>query len=164
MWVVTTHIEDSGLIIRILFTVTRVLPEDACVTERTSNTLKEGNIRMTKLVRALGAAMLCLGLLSSANIMAKQEQTTPAKETKKQKEQKPDTTTINGTVSAVTDSAVTIVDSEKAEHTVAITSKTKVTKAGKDAALTDVKANDVVAVEVKKGDGDTWTAVKIAVT
>ena len=106
--------------------------------------------------------MLCVGLLSSVSI-AKQEQTTPAKETKK-KEQKTDTTTINGTVAAVTDSAVTIVDSQKAEHTVAVTANTKVTKAGKDATLADVKANDVVAVEATKGDDNTWTAVRISVT
>jgi len=119
---------------------------------------------MTKIVRALGAAMLCLGLLSSASIiMAKQDQAMPAKETKK-KEQKTDTTTINGTVSAVTDSAVTIVDSQKAEHTLAVTSETKVTKAGKDATLADVKANDVVAIEAKKGEGNTWTALKISVS
>ena len=118
---------------------------------------------MTKFVRALGAAMLGLALLSSASvIMAKQDPAAPAKETK-QKKQK-DTTTINGTVSAVTDSAVTIVDGEKAEHTVTVNSETKVTKAGKDATFADVKANDVVAIEVAKGDGETWTAVKIAVT
>lgn len=87
----------------------------------------------------------------------------PAQETKK-KEQKADTTTINGTVSAISDSAVTIVDSQKAEHTVAVTSETKVTKAGKDATLADVKANDVVAIEAKKGEGNTWTALKISVT
>jgi hypothetical protein len=120
---------------------------------------------MTKLVRALGAAMLGLVLLSSASvIMAKQDPAAPAKETKEKKEKEKDTQTINGTVSAVTDSAVTVVDSQKAEMTVAVTSETKVTKAGKDATLADVKANDVVAIEVKKGDGDTWTAVKIAVT
>ena len=116
---------------------------------------------MTKLFRALGAAMLCVGLLSSASL-ATQEQM-PAKETKK-KEQKTDTTTIQGTVSTITDSAVTIVDNQKAEHTVTLTSETKVTKAGKDATLADVKANDVVAVEAKKGDGDIWTAVRISVT
>lgn|SRR5574338_607983 len=125
---------------------------------------KEGKRKMTRILRALGAAMLCLGLLSSASIiMAKQDQTMPAKETKK-KEQKTDTSTISGTVSVVTDSAVTIVDSQKAEHTVTVTSETKVTKAGKDATLADVKANDVVAIEVKKGEGDTWTALKISVT
>ena len=119
---------------------------------------------MTKLLRALGAAMLCLGLLSSASIiMAKQDQAKPAKDPQK-KEEKTKTTTINGTVSAVTDSAVTIVDSEKAEHTLAVTSETKVTKAGKDATLADVKANDVVAIEASKGEGNTWTALKISVT
>lgn len=120
---------------------------------------------MTKILRALGAAMLCLGLLSSTSIMAKQDQTTPAQETKKkEKEQTTDTTTINGTVSAITDSAVTIVDSQKAEHTVSVTGETKVTKAGKDATLADVKANDVVAIEAKKGEGNTWMALKISVT
>lgn len=128
------------------------------------NAFKEGKIKMTKLLRAFGAGLLCLGLLSSANIiMAKQDPAMPAKEAKK-KEQKADTTTISGTVATITDSAVTIVDNQKAEHTLALTSETKVTKAGKDATLADVKANDVVAVEAKKGDGDTWTAVKISVS
>src|SRR5262245_65724508 len=119
---------------------------------------------MRKVSRALGAAMLCLGLLVSASfVMAKQdppkqEQPMPAK-AKKEK-----TTTLNGTVSAVTDSALTIIDSQKAEHTLAVTSETKVTKGGKDAALADVKANDVVTVEVQKGEGDTWTALKIKVS
>ena len=119
---------------------------------------------MTKIVRALGAAMLCLGLLSSAGmIMAKQDPAKPAKDPQK-KEEKTKTTTINGTVSAITDSAVTIVDAQKAELTVAVTSDTKVTKGGKDATLADVKANDVVAIEAKKGEGDTWTALKISVS
>jgi hypothetical protein len=119
---------------------------------------------MSKISRALGAAMLCLGLLISASvILAGQDQTMPAKDAKK-KEQKADIVTIKGTVSAITDSAITIVDSQKAEHTVAITSDTKVTKAGKDAAIADVKADDVVTVEAKKGAGDTWTALKISVS
>lgn len=116
---------------------------------------------MSKVFRALGAAMLCLGLLVSANIvMAKQEQAMPAKE----KPKKEKTATLNGTVSAVTDSALTIVNSQKAELTLAVTSETKVTKAGKDAVLADVKANDVVTVEARKGEGDTWTALKISVS
>ncbi|HEY6121208.1 MAG TPA: DUF5666 domain-containing protein [Pyrinomonadaceae bacterium] len=119
---------------------------------------------MSKLAGALGAAMLCLGLLLSASvIMAKQDQTMPAKEAQK-KEQKAKTVTISGTVSAVTDSTLTIVDSEKAEHTIALTSETKVTKAGKDAAIADLKANDLVTIEARKGDGDTWTAVTISVS
>lgn len=115
---------------------------------------------MSKISRALGAAMLCLGLLTSASVViAKQDPATPTKQ-KKQKE----TTTINGTVSAVTDSALTIIDSEKAEHTLNVTSETKVTKGGKDAALADVKANDVVTIEAQKGEGNTWTALRISVS
>ena len=117
---------------------------------------------MTKVSRALGAAMLCLGLLLSGNVLAKQEQSMPAKDSQK-KAEKAQTSTINGTVSAVTDSALTIVDSAKAETTVAVTSETKVTKSGKDATLADVKANDSVTVEAKKGEDGTWTALKISV-
>ena len=105
--------------------------------------------------------MLCLGLLLSAGfVMAKQEQTTPAKDQPKKEK----TAMINGTVSAVTDSSLTIIDSKKGEHTLAVTSETKVTKAGKDAALADVKANDVVTIEVRKGEGNTLTAVTISVS
>ena len=118
---------------------------------------------MTKLSRALGAAMLCLGLLLSGSVMAKQDPATPAKDPQK-KEEKQQTSTINGPVSAVTDAAVTIVDSAKAEHTVAVNSETKVTKSGKDATLADVKANDAVTVEAKKGEDGTWTALKISVS
>ena len=106
--------------------------------------------------------MLCVGLLSSASL-AKQEQTTPAKDPQK-KEHKMKTATLNGTVSAVTDSAVTIVDGQKAEHTLTVTSETKVTKGGKDATLADVKANDVVSIEAEKGEGNAWKALKISVS
>ena len=95
--------------------------------------------------------------------MAKQDPAAPAKDPQK-KEEKQQTSTINGTVSAVTDAAVTIVDSAKAEHTVAVNSETKVTKSGKDATLADVKANDAVTVEAKKGEDGTWTALKISVS
>ncbi len=117
---------------------------------------------MTKVSRALGAAMLCLGLLLSGSVLAKQEQSMPAKDSQK-KTEKTQTSTINGTVSAVTDSALTIVDSAKAELTVAVTSETKVTKSGKDATFADVKANDSVTVEAKKAEDGTWTALKISV-
>jgi len=117
---------------------------------------------MTKLSGALCAAMLCLGLLLSAGIiMAKQDQAMSAKDLQKKE---PKTTTINGTVSAVGESALTIIDSKKTEHTLSVTSETKVTKGGKDATLADVKANDVVTIEARKGDGDKWTALKISVS
>ncbi len=117
---------------------------------------------MSKLSRVFGAAMLCLGLLAAGIVMA-QDPATPAQDQPK-KEHKMKTAMLNGTVSAVTDSALTIVDSKKAEHTVAVTSDTKVTKAGKDATLADVKANDVVTVEVQKGEGNTLTALSISVS
>jgi len=118
---------------------------------------------MSKISRAFGAAMLCLGLLSLASVaFAKQDPAMPAKDQPK-KQQKMKTTTLNGTVSAVTDTAVTIVDSAKAEHTLAVTSETKITKGGKDAVLADLKAYDVVTVEAQKGEGDTWTALRISV-
>ena len=116
---------------------------------------------MSKLTRALGAAMLCLGLVLSASIVMAKQDPAPAQPNK---EEKSKTTTLNGTVSAVTDSALTIIDSAKAEHTLAVTSETKVTKGGKDAVLADVKANDVVTVEAQKGEGDTWTALRISVS
>jgi len=119
---------------------------------------------MSTLSRGIGAAILCLGMLFSASIiMAMQDQSMkPGKET--QKKEKTETATISGTVTAVTDSALTIVDAQKTELTVAVTPETKVTKGGKDAALTDVKANDVVTIEAKKGAGDAWLALKIAVS
>jgi hypothetical protein len=133
--------------------------------ERSQQTYSRRDEEMSKLTRALGAAMLCLGLLLSAGIiMAKQDPSTPpAKDAQKKEQKKSDTVTISGTVSAVTDSALTIVDSQKSEHTVAVTSETKVIKAGKDAALADVKANDVATIEAKQGTDGTWTAVKITV-
>jgi uncharacterized protein DUF5666 len=117
--------------------------------------------KMSKVSRVFGAAMLCLGLLTAGIVMAQQDPAAPANPQKKEHKMK--TAMLNGTVSAVTDSALTIVDSQKAEHTVAVTSETKVTKAGKDATLADVKANDVVTVEVQKGEGNTLTALKISV-
>jgi hypothetical protein len=117
---------------------------------------------MNKLSRALGAAMLCLGLLLSGSVLAAQDPAKPAKDSQK-KEEKAQTSTINGTVSAVTDSALTIVDSAKAEHVLAVTSETKVTKSGKEATLADVKANDTVTVEASKAEDGTWKALKISV-
>ena len=117
---------------------------------------------MSKLPRGLGAAILCLGMLFSASIiMAMQD---PPMKPDKEMQKKEKTATISGTVTAVTDSALTIVDAQKAELTIAVTSETKVTKGGKEVALTDVKANDLVTIEAKKGAGDAWMALKIAVS
>jgi hypothetical protein len=118
---------------------------------------------MSRLPRGLGAAILCLGMLFSASIIMAMQDPAPMKPDKDmQKKEK--TATISGTVTAVTDSALTIVDAQKAEVTIAVTSETKVTKGGKEVALTDVKANDLVTIEAKKGAGDAWMALKIAVS
>ena len=85
----------------------------------------------------------------------------PAKE---QDKQKAETVTINGKVSAVTETAVTVVDDQKAEQTVAIDDKTKITKAGKKATAADIKADDVVVVVASKGEGNSLTAVTIKIT
>ena len=119
---------------------------------------------MTKVSRALGAAMLCLVLLLIGNVtMAKQDYPKPAQDPAK-KAEKQKTSKIDGTVSEITESTLTIVDSKKAEHTLAVTSETKVTKAGKDATLADVKANDIVTVEATQAADNTWTALKISVS
>jgi hypothetical protein len=117
---------------------------------------------MSKLSGVLGAAILCLGLLLTASSVAAMQEPQPTKPEKQ--EQKAETITISGTVSAISHTTLTIIDSQKAEHTVAITSNTKVTKAGKDATLADVKANDIVTVEAQKQTGNTWAALKIALS
>jgi hypothetical protein len=74
------------------------------------------------------------------------------------------TVTLSGKVTSVTDANVTIVDDQKAEHIVVLTPDTKVTKGGKEAAVSDVKADDLVTILARKGDGDALTAVQIAVS
>ena len=84
---------------------------------------------------------------------------TPAKPAEPQK----DTVTVNGKVSAITDTSVTIVDDQQASHTFTIDAKTKISKAGKKANAADIKADDMAVVEASKGEGDTMTAVSITV-
>jgi len=77
--------------------------------------------------------------------------------------QTPKTVTIMGMVSNVSESSVTLVDSNKAEQTIAIDANTKITKAGKAATPADLKANDKVEVVAAKGEGDALTAITIKV-
>ena len=88
----------------------------------------------------------------------------------KQKQQKPSeeqtaaqTVTVDGKVSAVSETSVTIVDAKKAEKTIMIDTNTKVIKAGKAATPADIKADDMVVVVAIKGEGDALTAVSIKV-
>ena len=78
-------------------------------------------------------------------------------------EQKSQTVTVKGKVTAVTEASITIVDEAKAETTVALDSTTKITKSGKEATLADLKADDPVVVLAKKGEGDALMAIRIAV-
>jgi len=71
--------------------------------------------------------------------------------------------TINGTVSAVSETSVTVVDSKKVEQVITIDASTKITKGGKDATAADIKANDAVVVVANKGEGAAWTAVSIKI-
>jgi len=77
--------------------------------------------------------------------------------------QKAPTVTVKGTVTAVAESTLTIVDDQKTETTIALDSTTKITKAGKEVSIADLKADDSVTVIAKKGDGDTLTAIRITV-
>lgn len=71
--------------------------------------------------------------------------------------------TINGTVSAVSETSVTVLDAKKVEQTITIDTSTKITKGDKAATAADIKANDSVVVVANKGEGDALTAVSIKV-
>jgi sorbitol-specific phosphotransferase system component IIBC len=72
------------------------------------------------------------------------------------------TVTIDGKVSAISETSVTVVDSKKAEKTIVIDANTKITKSGKDATPADIKADDSVVV-VAKAEGDALTAISIKI-
>ena len=71
--------------------------------------------------------------------------------------------TIKGTVSAVSETSVTVLDAKKVEQTITIDANTKITKGGKAATAADIKADDSVVVVANKGEGAALTAVSIAV-
>jgi hypothetical protein len=59
---------------------------------------------------------------------------------------------------------MSVTDAQGAEHKITVTADTKMTKAGKEAASSDLKANDTVTVQVKKGSDGTLTATSIDIT
>ena len=75
----------------------------------------------------------------------------------------PQTVTINGKVSAVSDTSLTVVDDQKAEQVITIDTNTKIMKGDKPATAADIKADDLVMVVANKGEGDALTAVSIKV-
>jgi hypothetical protein len=110
-------------------------------------------------------SMVCVGLLilSGLAMTSFGQEGSNKKTDPPAAKQKAQTVTLKGKVAAVTDATLTIVDDQKAETTIALDSTTKITKAGKDVSLADVKADDAVTVIAQKGDGDTLTAIKITV-
>ena len=131
-------------------------------------------ILVEKLGKGIGAALLCAGLLLSVGLVTGTTAATP-QETQKKEKTKPnpdqekapapgDTVTVSGKVAAISDAKVTIVNDQKAELTVALTPETKITKGGKEVTVSDVKADDLVTILVRKGDGNSLMAVSIVVT
>ncbi len=114
---------------------------------------------MRKVLLTIGASIFCLGFLFAPNTFTNGK--AQAQEMAKPQDQ---TVTITGKVTQVTDSSLTVVDDQKAEHTISLAPKTKITKAGKAAKAADIKADDSVVVVAQKGAGDVWTAVSISVS
>jgi len=116
---------------------------------------------MSKTTRrlALGfGVLLAISLMISTGIgqsaQDKNQKAEPATQEK--------TVTIDGKVSAVSETSVTVVDTKKAEKTIVIDANTKITKSGKDATPADIKADDAVVV-VAKAEGDALTAITIKI-
>jgi hypothetical protein len=127
-----------------------------------------------KLAKGIGATLLCAGLLLSVGLVKGTVAAGP-QETQKKDKAKPnpdqekapepgDTVTVSGKVTTISDAKVTIVNDQKAELTVALTPDTKITKGGKEVTVSDVKADDLVTILVRKGEGNSLMAVSIVVT
>ena len=110
------------------------------------------------------AVKLCFGLALVAMWVVTPTigQTTKANKAK-EGQMSAQTVTINGKVKMVSESALTVVDDQKAEVTVSLDAKTKITKGGKAATAADIKADDTVTVVATKGEGDALTAKTITV-
>jgi hypothetical protein len=117
--------------------------------------------RMTSTVCA--GILMVSGLGATAGVTAVGQEPMTKKTDPPAASQKAPTVTVKGKVTAVTDATLTVVDDQKAETTIALDSTTKIMKAGKEASLADLKADDSVVIIAKKGEGDTLTAVKITV-
>ena len=114
---------------------------------------------MRKFLSMMGASLFVLAFLLSPSSFT----TTRARAQEMSKPQD-QTVTITGKVTQVSDSSLTVVDDQKAEHTITLAEKTKITKAGKSAKAADIKADDSVVVVAQKGEGDAWTAVSVKVS
>src|SRR6267143_116403 len=96
---------------------------------------------------------LCLGLVLAANLMftpAIGQKVKGANRLPASVQMSAQTVTINGKVKEVTASALTVVDDQKAEQSIGLDAKTKITKAGKNATIVDIKQEDAVVVVANK--------------
>jgi len=114
---------------------------------------------MRKFLSMMGASLFVLAFLLSPSSF-----TTTRARAQDMSKPKDQTVTITGKVTQVSDSSLTVVDDQKAEHTITLAEKTKITKAGKSAKAADIKADDSVVVVAQKGEGDAWTAVSVKVS
>ena len=109
---------------------------------------------------------LCLGLVFATNLMftpAIGKKVKGANRLPASVQTSTQTVTINGKVKEVTASALTVIDDQKAEQSIGLDAKTKITKAGKNATIVDIKADDAVVVVASKGEGGALTAVTVKV-
>ena len=121
--------------------------------------MKFNTIKISVMALALAGAGLVSGLSVTANAQT-QDKATQSKPTQEKPSTKAPSTkpaeavTITGLLTAGDASGLTVTDAQKADHKVAVTTDTKVTKAGKDATLADLKMNDkVTIVAAKSSDG-----------
>jgi hypothetical protein len=108
--------------------------------------------------------LLCLGIVFAATLVVTpavaQTQVTEANNLRLSAQT---SVTINGKVKEVTATTLTVVDDQKAEHSIALDAKTKFTKAGKNVTAADIKADDAVVVVASKGEDGALTAVTVKV-
>ena len=119
--------------------------------------MKFNTIKVSAMALALAGAGFFSGLSVTANAQDKpmQDKPTQDKPSTKAPSTKPaDAVTITGLLTGGDASGLTVTDAQKADHKVSVTTDTKVTKAGKDATLADLKMNDkVTVIAAKAGDG-----------
>jgi hypothetical protein len=109
---------------------------------------------------------LCLGLVFAANLIFTPsigQKVKAANRLAAAVQMSAQKVTINGKVKEVTASALTVVDDQKAEQSIGLDAKTKITKAGKNATIVDIKADDAVVVVASKGEDGVLTAVTVKV-
>jgi hypothetical protein len=130
--------------------------------------MKFNTIKVSIMALALACAGSFSGLYVTANAQTQDKPTqnkpTQDKPSTKAPSTKPaEAVTITGLLTGGDASGLTVTDAQKADHKVSVTTDTKVTKAGKDATLADLKMNDKVTVVAAKGSDGSLIASSIDV-